>query len=98
MKRIGQATVAALAEIGALEDPEHCRAEAESADGLLIGVWMQGGTMRDKTTFACCMEELWGIIDNPRYLSFAGYKADAGQRVLLCAGDFWQAEGAGADF
>ena len=24
--------------------------------------------MRDKTTFAACMEEIWGIIDNPRYL------------------------------
>lgn len=78
MKRIGQATVAALAEIGALEDPEHCRAEAESADGLLIGVWMQGGTMRDKTTFACCMEELWGIIDNPRYLLLRDTKRTRG--------------------
>lgn len=68
MKRIGQATVDALAETGALEDPEHCRAETESMDGLMIGVWLKGGTMRDKTTFACCMEELWGIIDNPRYL------------------------------
>lgn len=24
--------------------------------------------MRDRTAFACCMEELWGVIDNPRYL------------------------------
>ena len=24
--------------------------------------------MRDKTVFAACMEEIWGIIDNPRYL------------------------------
>lgn len=40
----------------------------ESADGLVIGTWLKGGTMRDKTTFAACMEEIWGVIDNPRYL------------------------------
>ena len=37
-------------------------------ESVLIGTWLKGGSMRDKTTFACCMEELWGIIDNPRYL------------------------------
>ena len=68
MRRIGQAAADALAEIGELEDPEHCRVEVESADGVLISVWLKGGTMRDKTVFAACMEEIWGIIDNPRYL------------------------------
>lgn len=68
MRRLGQAVADALAELGELEDPEHCRVEVESADGILISVWLKGGTMRDKTVFAACMEELWGIIDNPRYV------------------------------
>lgn len=68
MKWISQAVVGALAEIGELEDPQHCMARAETADGFFIGTWLKGGTMRDKTTFAACMEEIWGIIDNPRYL------------------------------
>lgn len=68
MKRIGQAMLRALIETGEIEDATHCRAEVESVEGLLIGTWLKGGSMRDKTTFACCMEEIWGIIDNPRYL------------------------------
>lgn len=68
MEGISRAVVDALAETGELEDPQHCRAQAESADGLVIGTWLKGGTMRDKTVFAACMEELWGVIDNPRYL------------------------------
>ena len=68
MKRISQAMVDALIGIGEIGDPGHCKAEVESVEGMLIGTWLKGGSMRDKTTFACCMEELWGIIDNPRYL------------------------------
>lgn len=68
MKRISQAVLHALIEAGEIEDAAHCRSEVESVEGLLIGTWLKGGSMRDKTTFACCMEEIWGIIDNPRYL------------------------------
>lgn len=68
MKHISRAAARALAEIGELEDAEHCRAEVESTDGILIRTYLKGGTMRDKTMFASCMEELWGVIDNPRYL------------------------------
>ena len=68
MKRISEAMRLALIEIGALDDPAHCKVEVESVEGVLIGTWLKGASMRDKTTFACCMEELWGIIDNPRYL------------------------------
>ena len=68
MKRISQAVLQALIEIGEIEDAAHCKTEVESADGLFIGTWLKGGSMRDKTVFACCMEEIWGIIDNPRYL------------------------------
>ncbi len=75
MKKIGQAAADALAELGELEDPKHCRVEVDSAQGLLIAVSLKGGTMRDKTTFALCMEELWGVIDNPRYLLVRGKNA-----------------------
>ena len=34
----------------------------------MITTWLKGGTTRDKTAFAACMEEIWGILDNPRYL------------------------------
>ena len=68
MKQIARAVADTLCELGELEEPQHCRVETESMDGMLIGVWLKGGTMRDKTTFAACMEELWGVIDNPRYL------------------------------
>ena len=68
MKQIARAVADTLCELKELEEPQHCRVETESMDGMLIGVWLKGGTMRDKTTFAACMEELWGVIDNPRYL------------------------------
>ncbi len=68
MHQISQALLDALIEIGEMEDIVHCKTEVESLNGLFIGTRLKGGSMRDKTTFACCMEEIWGIIDNPRYL------------------------------
>ena len=68
MKQISQAMLSALVEIGEIEDALCCKAEVESIEGKLIGTWLQGGSMRDKMVFAGCMEEIWGIIDNPRYL------------------------------
>lgn len=68
IRKLGQAVLDALVEIGEIEDGGGCRAETESPDGVVIATWLKGGTMRDKTTFAACMEELWGVIDNPRYL------------------------------
>ena len=75
MKRISQETLNALVEIGEIEDPKHCAVKVQSADGLLIGTWLNGGSMRDKTTFAACMEEIWGVIDSPSYLLMKGKKA-----------------------
>ena len=72
MRQIGQAVADALAELGEIEEPQHCRVEVESAQGALISVALKGGTMRDKTTFAACMAEIWGVIDNPRYLLVKG--------------------------
>lgn len=57
-----------MRECGELEDGAHCRTEVESFNGLVVGTWLKGGTTRDKTTYSACMEELWGVIDNPRYL------------------------------
>lgn len=74
MRQIGQAVAAALEELGELEDPQHSRVETESLQGAVISVELKGGTMRDKTTFAVCMEEIWGVIDNPRYLLVRGRK------------------------
>ena len=85
MRQIGQAVADALTKLGELEDPEHCRVEVESADGALIAVWLKGGTMRDKTVFAACMEEIWGIIDNPRYLLMRKAVGNRGKRILCCA-------------
>ena len=72
MKHIGDAVLGALLELGEIEEAGHCRTEVESAEGLLIEISLKGGTMRDKTAFAACMRELWGIIDNPRYLLARG--------------------------
>ena len=74
MRQIGQAVASALEELGELEDPQHSRVETESLQGAVISVELKGGTMRDKTTFAVCMEEIWGVIDNPRYLLVRGRK------------------------
>ncbi len=68
MKQIAQAVTDALIEIKEIENTTHCKVEVASVEGVLIGTWLKGGNTRDKTTFACCMKEIWGIIDNPRYL------------------------------
>lgn len=68
MKQLSKAMLDALRECGELEDGAHCRTEVESFNGLVVGTWLKGGTTRDKTTYSACMEELWGVIDNPRYL------------------------------
>lgn len=68
MKRFSQATLHALIEIGEIQDAAHCKAEVSSVEGVRISTGLKGGSMRDKTTFASCMEEIWGVIDNPRYL------------------------------
>lgn len=68
MKQLSKAMLDALRECGELEDGAHCRTEVESFNGFVVGTWLKGGTTRDKTTYSACMEELWGVIDNPRYL------------------------------
>ena len=67
VKKTAEGILAALIQIGKIEDPEHCRVAVEESD-VLVGAYLKGGSTRDKTLFAACLSELWGVIDNPRYL------------------------------
>lgn len=68
MGQLGNVVLAALLELGELDDPKGCRVQVEQLGDGAIRTWLQGGSMRDKTTFATCMRQMWGSIDNPRYL------------------------------
>ena len=72
MRQLGNGVVAALAQLGELDDPQHSKAQVEWMGDALVHTWLQGGSMRDKTTYATCMQQLWGVIDNPRYLLVQG--------------------------
>lgn len=67
MKKIAGGILKSLVQIGALEDPDHCRVETEETDVAVLA-YLKGGSTRDKTLFAACLAEFWGVIDNPRYL------------------------------
>lgn len=68
MRGLGKGVVAALARLGELDDPAHCRAAVEPLGDAAVRTWLEGGSMRDKANYDACMEQLWGVIDNPRYL------------------------------
>lgn len=68
MSQLGNVVLAALLELGEMDDPQGCRVQVEPLEDGAIRIWLQGGSMRDKTTFSTCMKQMWGIIDNPRYL------------------------------
>lgn len=68
MGQLGQVVLAALLELGELDHPQGCRVQVEQLEDGAVRTWLQGGSMRDKTTFSTCMEQMWGGIDNPRYL------------------------------
>ena len=68
MRKVGEAIEKALEEIGEIDASEDHMVKVDTEEGILLNVWLTGGTMRDKSTFAACMEEFWGVIDNPRYL------------------------------
>lgn len=67
MKKAAEGILDALIRAGHIEEPLHCHAVAEHA-GVLAFTYLKGGTTRDKTLFARCAEEFWGVIDNPRYV------------------------------
>lgn len=73
MQQLGDGVVAALAQLGELDDPQHATVQVERLGDAFVRTWLQGGSMRDKTTYAACMQQLWGVIDNPRYLLMPGH-------------------------
>ena len=56
-----------------LEGSGHATVQVERLGDAFVRTWLQGGSMRDKTTYAACMQQLWGVIDNPRYLLMPGH-------------------------
>lgn len=67
MKKAACGILDALIQTGKLEEPLHCRVMTEE-DEAAVFTCLKGGNTRDKTLFAECLEEFWGVIDNPRYL------------------------------
>ena len=67
MKKAACGILDALMQTGKLEEPLHCRVMTEEAEAAVF-TCLKGGNTRDKTLFAECLEEFWGVIDNPRYL------------------------------
>lgn len=69
MKAAGEALLEALKRTGQIESTGlSVRAETREYEGVVVSSYLKGGTVRDKTLFALCMSQLWGVIDNPRYL------------------------------
>lgn len=68
MKQMAQALLDALQSLGLLESDTPCRVVVENSGDILVFLYLKGGTTRDKTLFAACLEEFFGVIDNPRYL------------------------------
>lgn len=68
MRGLGEGVVATLAQLGELDEPGRCWATVEPVGDAAVRTWLEGGSMRDKTTYDSCMEQLLGVIDNPRYL------------------------------
>ena len=66
LKQMGQGVLTALIRIGQITSA--CRVEADNIQGIFYGIWLTGGTAREKNVFACCMEELLLPVDNQRYL------------------------------
>lgn len=67
MKKMAEAILKAMEQTGKMEEPYHCRVQVEEGD-IFFAAYLKGGTTRDKTLFAACLEEFFGVIDNPRYL------------------------------
>ena len=67
MKKAAEGILEALKQTGKLDEPQHVRAVVEETD-IAVTAYLKGGNTRDKTLFAACLSEFWGVIDNPRYL------------------------------
>lgn len=67
MKKAAEGILDALIRTGKIEEPLHCYAAVEE-DDIAVMSYLKGGNTRDKTLFASCLAEFYGMIDNPRYL------------------------------
>lgn len=67
MQKAANGILNALIQTNHIEEPLHCRAVVEQQE-ILAFTYLKGGTTRDKTLFAECVAEFWGVIDNPRYI------------------------------
>ncbi len=67
MRSIGRGVLAALRETGAVLSRD-VSVEAEDSGGFMCYVYLKNGTEREKDVFAQCMCEMFGEVDNQRYL------------------------------
>lgn len=66
IKYIAQGVLKALEKSGQIKSS--CRVETEEGEGLYCSVFLTGGTAREKSVFADCLEEMLKPVDNQRYL------------------------------
>ncbi len=67
MKTIGKGVLAALQQLGSILS-DKVAVEVDETDGLLCFVYLKGGTEREKDVFAQTIYEMFGVVDNQRYL------------------------------
>ena len=67
LKTVGRGILKALKEQNLLEE-EGCKVVVEDVTPTVHGVYLRGGSGRDKALFAQCVAEFFGVIDNQRYL------------------------------
>ncbi len=67
LKSIGNGILKALKEQRLL-DEDTCKVVVENVTPAVHGVYLRGGSNRDKDLFAQCVVEFFGLIDNQRYL------------------------------
>lgn len=69
MKKMGECLIKVLKEQGHLTSSEHYKVEGHALpDKIAYAISLKGGTAREKELFAKCISEIFGVIDNQRYL------------------------------
>lgn len=67
LQSIGKGVLRALRKMGMITG-EHVTVGVDQKDGLLSYIYLRGGTEREKDIFAQCICEMFGIVENQRYL------------------------------
>lgn len=67
LKKVGKAILKAMQKQRVLANGGY-KVEAENVSAVCNGIYIKGGTGRDKEVFANCISEFMGEIDNQRYL------------------------------